>query len=59
MTRELVFWLTSLSAATGALNAFLLAASGDLVPQTVLLAVGALSVFLAALVAFATRQPTE
>lgn len=57
MTREIVFWLTSLSAATGALNAFLLAYPGDLVPQTVLLTVGALSAFLAAMVAFATRQP--
>lgn len=55
-TKEIIFWLSSFGAATGALLQFLLLYPGDLVSQTVLLVVGAASVFLSALVAFATRQ---
>jgi hypothetical protein len=57
MTREIVYWLSTLSAGASALSAFLLAYPGDLVPQTVLLCVGAVAFTLAAMVAFANRQP--
>ena len=57
MTKEIVFWLSSVSGALVALNGFLLAYPGNLVPQSVLLCVGAASIFISALVAFANRQP--
>jgi len=56
MTKEIIYWLSTLSAALVALNSFLLAYPGNLVPQAVLLCVGAASIFISALVAFANRD---
>ena len=47
--------LSAAAAGLAALNAFLLAYPGDLVPQVALLAVGAASAFVAACVAFLAK----
>ena len=51
----MIRYLSAAAAALAALNAFLLAYPGDLVPQAALLVVGALSATVAAGVAFLSK----
>lgn len=54
---EIIFWLSTVSSGLGAVTVSLAAAPGDIVPQSLLVILGAASAGLAAMVAFATRSP--
>lgn len=56
-TKEIIFWLSALSSGLGAVTVALAASPGDLVSNDLLVVLGAFSAGLAAMVAFATRQP--
>ncbi len=55
-TREIIFWLSGISAALTAVTASLSAAPGDVVSNDLMVLLLAVSAGLAALVAFATRR---
>jgi hypothetical protein len=55
-TKEIIFWMSTISAGLTAITASLAAAPGDVVSNELVIVLLAVSGGLAAMVAFATRQ---